>query len=385
MSRTIPVAVSGMALTEAEASPALRLADCRAVLAGELPEALREHPRVTRVEPRPPRRSVAPAASYAVETVRSIEQLPIDAALFTFAGPAALFTHLALLSRPAPAAQAGNIGSLEWYPPGRLVAWAAVVAGLLAGILVLALGYDQETYRESIREILSHSALKELDRDGTLLTDENIANLANVLAREGDQIVGHNTDALALEVEFGQLVKTERAIVLGSGGATPAVVAAARAAGIAEVYVSARRFEPATPPDRWPGAAEFQGLGAQLLAWPSASAEARRIFEAVAASAGLVVQCTSAGMTGKDSGEPLAGLVPWSRLPGDALAYDLVYAPLETPFLRVAREAGRRTAHGLNMLVGQAALSVEIWLGRRPALAPLLTAALAELERRKRA
>jgi hypothetical protein len=101
----------------------------------------------------------------------------------TFAGPAALFTHLALLSRPAPAAQAGNIGSLEWYPPGRLVAWAAVVAGLLAGILVLALGYDQETYRESIREILSHSALKELDRDGTLLTDENIANLANVLAR----------------------------------------------------------------------------------------------------------------------------------------------------------------------------------------------------------
>lgn len=209
--------------------------------------------------------------------------------------------------------------------------------------------------------------------------------VANVLARDGDQIVGHNTDALALEVEFKQLVTTQRALVLGSGGATPAVVAAARAAGIAEVYVSARRFDPAVQASSWPGAAEFLGLGAQLLAWPAATAVARERFEATARAAGLVVQCTSAGMTGKDSGEPLARLVPWASLPGDALAYDLVYAPLETPFLRVAREAGRRTAHGLNMLVGQAALSVEIWLGRRPPLAPLLTAALAELERRKRA
>jgi hypothetical protein len=100
-----------------------------------------------------------------------------------FAAPAALLTHLALLSRPVPAAEGQATGALEWYPPGRLVAWAAALAGLLAGILVLALGYDQDTYRESIREILSHSVLKELDRDGTLLTEENIGNLAAVLAR----------------------------------------------------------------------------------------------------------------------------------------------------------------------------------------------------------
>lgn len=103
--------------------------------------------------------------------------------LLTFAAPVALLTHLALLSRAVVAAEGQSAGGLEWYPPGRLVAWAAVIAGLLAGILVLLLGYEQETYRDSIREILSHSALKELDRDGTLFTDENIANLANVLAR----------------------------------------------------------------------------------------------------------------------------------------------------------------------------------------------------------
>ena len=209
--------------------------------------------------------------------------------------------------------------------------------------------------------------------------------VANVLARVGDQIVAHNTDALALETEFKQLASTERAIVLGSGGATPAVVAAAQAAGIAEVYVSARRFDPQQPQSQWPGADEFSRLGAKLLAWPASGAAERAEFEELCRPAGLVVQCTSAGMQGKDSGEPLSMLVPWSRLPSDALAYDLVYAPLETPFLRVAREAGRRTAHGLNMLVGQAAMSVEIWLGQRPPAGPLLAAALAELERRRRA
>ena len=208
--------------------------------------------------------------------------------------------------------------------------------------------------------------------------------VANVLGRVGDQIVAHNTDALALEAEFKQLASTERAIVLGSGGATPAVVAAALSAGIAEVYVSARRFDPRQPESQWPGAAEFSRLGAKLLAWPGAGAPEQARFEELCRPAGLVVQCTSAGMQGKDSGEPLAMLVPWSQLPSDALAYDLVYAPLETPFLRVARAAGRRTAHGLNMLVGQAALSVEIWLGQRPPAEPLLAAALAELERRGR-
>jgi uncharacterized protein YybS (DUF2232 family) len=57
------------------------------------------------------------------------------------------------------------------------------MAGVLAGILVLVLGYDQEAYRQSIREILEHSTLKELDRDGTLFTEETIASLSGMLAR----------------------------------------------------------------------------------------------------------------------------------------------------------------------------------------------------------
>lgn len=243
---------------------------------------------------------------------------------------------------------------------------AALRAGELAGINI-TIPWKREAFAAADRR----SALAER------------LGVANVLARENGELVAHNTDAVALELEFRRLVATRRAVVLGSGGAVPAVVAAAQAAGIVEVYVTARRFEPGSPPAAWPGAAELLRLGAQPLAWPAESSAARLEFERCCASAGLFVQCTSAGMQGKDSGEPLAQLVPWGRVPADALAYDLVYAPLETPFLRVAREAGRPTAHGLNMLVGQAAAAIEIWLGQKPPTEPLLAAALAELERRR--
>jgi Predicted membrane protein (DUF2232) len=110
---------------------------------------------------------------------------PATAAIFALsvATPTALLAHLALLSRPAATPQGQVVGALEWYPPGRLLGWAALMAGVLAGILVLVLGYDQEAYRQLIREILEHSTLKELDRDGTLFTEETIASLSGMLAR----------------------------------------------------------------------------------------------------------------------------------------------------------------------------------------------------------
>lgn len=98
--------------------------------------------------------------------------------------PIATLCYLILLSRAPVAAEGatGTLGPVEWYPPGRLIGWAAMIAGALAALVVLYLGYDQETYRASIKAALEHSALKEFDRDG-ILTEENIANLTVVLAR----------------------------------------------------------------------------------------------------------------------------------------------------------------------------------------------------------
>jgi Predicted membrane protein (DUF2232) len=97
--------------------------------------------------------------------------------------PIAVLCYLALLSRAAPSPQGHPSGVLEWYPVGRLVGWAAVIAGALAAIMVLMLGYDTDSYRDSIKDLLQHSSLKELDPDGTLINESTIGGLSAVLAR----------------------------------------------------------------------------------------------------------------------------------------------------------------------------------------------------------
>lgn len=180
---------------------------------------------------------------------------------------------------------------------------------------------------------------------------------ANVLVREASgAVVAHNTDVPALAGELAALAASPRtALVLGAGGAALAAVASARRLG-ADVRVSARRFDAATAPSEWPNAAALRRLGANLVAWPPASL--------VLDPADLVIQATSAGMSGAGAGGVVAGVVPWARLGPRAVAYDLVYNPSVTPFLERATAAHVTARGGLGMLVGQAALAFELWLGQ---------------------
>ena len=110
---------------------------------------------------------------------------PVAGAVFAgaIAIPLAVLCYLALMSRQVVGPQGETTGGLEWYPVGRLVGWTAVIAGALAAVMVLTLGYDADSYRDSIKELLQNSALKELDRDGSVINDGTIGGLSTVLAR----------------------------------------------------------------------------------------------------------------------------------------------------------------------------------------------------------
>jgi shikimate dehydrogenase len=160
-----------------------------------------------------------------------------------------------------------------------------------------------------------------------------------------DAFIGTNTDAAGFLSPIADTDWRGRdAIVIGAGGAARAVLFALARVGIGSVTVVNR-----TP---LKGAALLAQFGLKGVALP---------LDARLPPAQLLVNSSALGMTGQP---PLP--IDLAPLPEDALVYDIVYAPLETPLLAAAHARGLETVDGLEMLVGQAALAFELFFGVAP-------------------
>jgi shikimate dehydrogenase len=195
---------------------------------------------------------------------------------------------------------------------------------------------------------------------------------ANTLVRSRGRVVAYNTDAPGLADDLRALGAVGRtAAVIGSGGGARAAVAACMAVGANVVAVTSRSWGGSETLVGSESAESFRTMGALPCGWPipqSASgstklSEAMRLQWAdIAKNADIIVQATSAGMKGADRGDTVAAIVPWEQLRKETLAYDLVYNPSETPFLKAAREHGLRYSGGLGMLARQGAHALGLWL-----------------------
>lgn len=180
----------------------------------------------------------------------------------------------------------------------------------------------------------------------------------NCVARHGEDLVGHNTDAsgfAAWLAAAGHPLADARVVVLGAGGAGRAVVAGALAAGAHSVVVVNRSSGPA---------AAAAALGPQRCSVGGLDD---------VASADVVVNATSVGM----SGQPGCPLPDGSLRAGQVVA-DLVYDPVDTELLRAAREVGAVALDGVGMLVHQAADAFRLWTGVEPPLAVMAAATVPE-------
>lgn len=180
----------------------------------------------------------------------------------------------------------------------------------------------------------------------------------NTIVREADgSLTGDNSDAPGfLEPLKGLLARPHyfrMARVLGTGGAARAI-AHALAGEDFTVVVAGRDL------------AKAQALAAELspderLAAPLGQFAQPLVFdwgERDAEVLDLFVNATSLGMAGQP---PLD--MDFSNVPPNAIVYDAVYAPLETPLLAEAKARGLRTIDGLEMLVGQAAIAFGLLFG----------------------
>jgi hypothetical protein len=70
--------------------------------------------------------------------------------------PAWWLGYLAMLARPTPNGSGDGAAALEWYPPGRLVCWAAILAALVVIVAIPNFGGDAASFRSALRDALIH-------------------------------------------------------------------------------------------------------------------------------------------------------------------------------------------------------------------------------------
>ena len=171
------------------------------------------------------------------------------------------------------------------------------------------------------------------------------ANAVNTVVREGDRLIGHNTDMPATVECISRLCPdgVSHALLLGAGGVSRAVRLALAEVGVDQVTVLRR---------------SDGSLG--------------RLADTIA-SADLLVNATPVGTGAHES------LVPATLLRPDLAVLDLVYRPSPTRLVREARAVGAHAEAGAAILLGQAWRSLELWLDVRAPMEAMHAALDAEL------
>jgi shikimate dehydrogenase len=159
----------------------------------------------------------------------------------------------------------------------------------------------------------------------------------NCISIKDGRLTGHNTDAYG----FSQSIKPfldvnhQRALILGTGGSAKAVAFALKKTGV-EVF-----FVTSSPVKKTPSTFFYNEIN-------------NNVMDAF----GLIVNTTPLGMFPDIKRFPV---LPYHLFTPLHLAYDLIYNPDETLFLKQARKQGATVVNGLSMLQLQAEKSWEIW------------------------
>jgi shikimate dehydrogenase len=193
-------------------------------------------------------------------------------------------------------------------------------------------------------------------------TAKRIGAVNTIVVEEDGTLSGFNNDGNGFVQSLRDVKPDWRADagpihLLGAGGSARAVVVALLENGATQIRIANRTAEKAQAI-----AKEF-GPFVTTIAWADRNA--------AMAEPALLINCTDQGMVGKPALD-----VDLARLAPATLVADLIYTPLETPFLAQARERGCVTVNGLGLLLNQAKLAFKAWFGVLPDVTPELIKAV---------
>ena len=222
---------------------------------------------------------------------------------------------------------------------------------------------ELENFEETIRALVSMgfsgvnvtiphklSALKIADESSS--TAQYIGAANTLTFTQENKIYADNTDAYGfinnIKCKYPDWnAKKGTSVVLGAGGASRAVIAALLSEGSKKIIVLNRTIEKAEALKK-----DYDN---------KITVESWKNINEVAASSSNIINTTSLGM----NNESLISINP-NAIPETALVSDLVYTPLETNLLKMAKNSGSRTVDGLGMLIHQGVPGFEAWFGQKP-------------------
>lgn len=174
-------------------------------------------------------------------------------------------------------------------------------------------------------------------------TTESVQQMkaCNTLVRSGDSFEGHNTDVPGITGPLERAIPLQgaRVLILGAGGAARAAVFGLRDAG-AEVLITNRTQ------------ARAEALAAEANVHTIARERlAGEHFD-------IIVNTTPYGMKNQAMDAPIS-----ADEMNATVFFDLVYNPVETPLIRLAKQRGLKTIAGVEMFVEQGIRQLELWTG----------------------
>jgi 3-dehydroquinate dehydratase/shikimate dehydrogenase len=194
--------------------------------------------------------------------------------------------------------------------------------------------------------------------DNTDAHTSKIGACNTVVRGQDGKLYGFNTDTAGVvrPLEQRMTIDGAKVLVIGAGGAARAAVFGLKERG-ADVWIMNRT------------AATAQKLARQAKAHTIKRPDLRKMaFD-------VIINATPVGMTGSES--PLKESEMQAKV-----VFDMVYDPVETPFLKIARAKGLSVIPGVEMFVHQAARQFEIWTGKPAPADDMLRAVTIALQER---
>lgn len=174
----------------------------------------------------------------------------------------------------------------------------------------------------------------------------------NTLVRTEGGYKGYNTDVPGLIRAIHDediRMKGRRCILIGAGGAAKAAAYMLAREGAEIVYLLNRTVEKAAALAEW-----VNQLAGRQLVKPLALSD----YAEIPGDGYFAIQCTNVGMHPDTKASPMEDRAFFEKI---SEAYDCVYTPAETRFMKLVKAAGGKAYNGLNMLLYQGIVSYELW------------------------